>query len=169
MFDARIKIKGATAQRIKNLNRVLQPKRGTSPFRIFPTYIDILVCGALVGFKHRMRDEVVIEDDETADESFVEILADVVIKESKNLEHLFRMIMLNEDDRNLPLEERINNAFRYDGNEEKTKENLNLFYSYVHGGIKVLDDWFIGVVTQEDAIEVYKEILGIDDRKKLLD
>jgi len=170
MFDTRMKFKGATAQRLKNLYRVIEPKRGATQFRIFASYIDIFKCGALIGFKHKIRSETNDDgDDGAVDDSTAEILTEVVIKESKNLEHIFRMIMLNEDDRNLPLEERINNAFRYDGNEEKSKENLSLFYSYACGGIEILDDWFKDVTTKEDAIEVYKRVLAIDERKESLD
>lgn len=67
------------------------------------------------------------------------------------LNHIYRVVMLNENVRGLSDEEKIANAFKSDNNEEKLVQNLELMNSFARGGIEILYDRFSNL-SSETAI-----------------
>ena len=91
------------------------------------------------------------------------IYADAYAKERDNCLFLFRLVMLLEKKTNASQEERIDRAFRYDSQPEKAeqlKACLDLFHSYVRGGIEVMYEKLTeGCSTREDYLTRVYEIM----------
>ena len=77
---------------------------------------------------------------------------------------MYRLVMLLEKRSDLDSPERIDRAFRDDANEsepEKLKENIDLFNSYVRGGIEEMYEEFIDGhgTTPEDYLDRAMEVM----------
>lgn len=123
---------------------------------IFNRHIDVYINGAILGFLYGRMEPV---DHESNDR--VRIYADAMIRESDKCELIYRIIMLLHEKDIIPEEERIDKAFRYDSDKNKTEEldkNLDIFNSYVRGGIEILYEKITDKATlPEDYIEnLYK-------------
>ncbi|MGI6472558.1 MAG: hypothetical protein ACOX1N_05810 [Candidatus Methanomethylophilaceae archaeon] len=176
MFDKAISIDSEYRNKFMHLRQPIQPDRYPKKFYIFTRYIDILMCGALVGFKYnRKKGEGAPAPGSGDEESERSIDATIPIKtvldERERLLNIYRMIMLNEDDRKLSVEERIDNAFRYtDDNDERVAENIELMMSYAYGGVDILYEKFGSISTQEDAVDIMNRIydgLKIEDKNSI--
>ena len=177
MIDKSQRIIGDIAENIKTLVRPIQPDRHpTSKFYIFERYIDVIMCGALIGFRFNRKGETqsdLSKSEYSTESQLIEIPINTMLKEQGNLKRIYRLIMLNEDDRKLPADERINNAFRYSRDEdERVKANMKLFESYISGGIEILIDRFRDILTQEEAVEqmqrLYEDIQMTDEESIII-
>lgn len=132
MFNGEILITGKHANYIRFLN----DKDKSINAKFFERYIDIIMVGAVIGFIYGRKEE---RDTSTSLEA--KVFPETVLAESEKLKFIFRTIMLLEDRSNLTDEERIERAFRDEyRNPERHKKNMDLFYSYVRGGISYLYD-----------------------------
>lgn len=130
----------------------------------FKRHLDAYINAAIIGFQYNKKS---IEDtkSEVYKDKRTQIHTEQLIGESTTLEFLYRLIMLLDSQKELSLEERISRAFREDSIEEindKHKENMNLFKSYVLGGIEILYEKIIekGATEQDlmkNAFEFMKE------------
>jgi len=118
--------------------------------KIFDRYIDVYMNAAIWG----MLFGRISERDPSSDRA--RIYADAFAKEREICVFLYRLIMLLDDTKQLSSTERIDRAFRddaQDGDSEKVSNNLDLFHSYVFGGIEVLYERYVdGCTTQEDYL-----------------
>ncbi len=117
---------------------------------IFNRYIDVYMLGAIIGFKHNLKGE---KDKELKDRA--RIYADAFAQEKLVCEFIYRLIMLSEDEKNLSVEQRIDRAFRDDSskNQDKHKKNMELFNSYVLGGIeRIYNDYTSNAFNKDDYI-----------------
>ena len=107
--------------------------------KIFDKYIDVYLCGAVVGYLYNVKSP---RDNSIQDTG--KIYADTVSKHKQECMFLYRLITLL-DGAKTDEKECINRAFRYDtddGKTEETKECLERFNAYARGGIeKLYDDW----------------------------
>ena len=115
-------------------------------------------------------------DNESTDSA--NILASAFINHRHDCLFLYRLIMLL-DEKDINLEERLDRAFRYDTDPskyDKVQENLNIFNSYVLGGIEEMYNKFIiDCSSSEDYIkrtfEIVKtfkdEIDGVSYKEKI--
>ncbi len=76
------------------------------------------------------------------------------------LNYIYRIVMLNETERNLTDEEKIANAFKSDSNKEKLEQNIELMNSYARGGLEFLYQRFNSFTSEMD---IFKEQLYLFD------
>lgn len=151
MFDRDFEFRGKHATYTKFL---------CNDAKIFRRYLDVYMAGAMVGFLHSNS---VSRDTSTTDEA--SILASVFATERLNCEFLYRLIMLLEEKSGLGKEERVDRAFRIDDSSpEALKNNLELFHSYVYGGVEVLYEKFADCTTKDDYMEKINDMVGSFDR-----
>lgn len=126
--------------------------------KIFNRLIDVYMNGAIMGY---LYDRKSTKDKDSADHA--SILASTFINEKTRCEFIFRLIMLLDETNGYTIEGRVDRAFRDDaiGNDnEKNKKDMELFHSYVLGGIEVLFEQFTeGCATQDDYINRIYEVV----------
>lgn len=141
MFENDYTINGKHATYIKYL---------VNDAKIFDRYIDVYMNAAIWGMLYgRTSDR-----DSSTDRA--RIYADAFAKERDNCMFLYRLIMLLDNKNKISPNERIDRAFRddaQDGDLDKASKNLDLFHSYIFGGIEVLYEQYVdGCTTQEDYL-----------------
>lgn len=151
LFDKDIKIYGKHAVWLKGFsdktNEVVKDKEIAGP-RIFKLYIDTYMTAAVIGAVKKRKADLDRSTDETAT-----IFTEAVTRNQDKLVFLYRLVLLT-DNSGMSEEEKIDNAFRYDNDPERTAKNMEIFNSYVRGGIEWLYEKFEeGVFTEEDTIE----------------
>jgi hypothetical protein len=109
--------------------------------RLFERYIDVYMNGAIFGLLHNRTAE---RDKGSSDSA--NILAGVFANCRNDCVFLYRLVMLLDKETNLEAPERIDRAFRDDADEaepEKLAANMEVFNSYVRGGIEEMYEQFI--------------------------
>lgn len=160
MFENDVTLNGKHATYLKFLavKNSKEDKAGASSAGIFERYIDVYMNAAVWGLLYQRKAD---KDGESSDRA--RIYADAFAKERKNCVFLYRLVMLLDDTTQISDEERINKAFRYDTQSDKKDElekNLELFNSYVRGGIELLYEQFTdGCTTKDDYIDKTFEIM----------
>lgn len=171
MFEHDYTIIGKHATYLKHLAK---NKENLSYAYVFERYIDVYMNAIIFGL---LYGRLGIKDTESKDRA--RIYADAFATERENCTFLYRLVMIL--DKTLPLspEKRIDRAFRDDSDENSTDrltQNMELFNSYVLGGIEVLYEKFMdSLVTSDDCIiQIYDmmkdfidEIDGISYKDKL--
>ncbi|PFL68551.1 hypothetical protein COJ36_07095 [Priestia megaterium] len=126
---------------------------------VFKRYIDVYMNGAIFGFLYGRKSE---KDKESSDRA--NILAGAFITEKTRCDFIYRLIMLLDETSNLTVEQRIDRAFRDDAQNNKSESqiaNMEMFNSYVLGGIEVLYEKFTeDCTTKEDYIDKIHEIVS---------
>lgn len=144
MFTDDITLYGKHAQYVKDL--------ASLEIKLFSRNLDIYMNAALVGIIYGKKEER--DRDSQYKDISTNILASAINKEKVHLDYIFRLLMILDDTEKLTLEEKINRAFRDDSNSDvsdRHKQNMNLFHSYVLGGISILYDKIIGEgISSED-------------------
>lgn len=163
MFDSDYTLTGKHAVYVKFLARKnLQDDDNdpevVNPAKLFERYIDVYMNAAIWGVLYNR-----ISPSDSASKSRARIYADAFNRERDNCVFLYRMVMLLDKTTELTPEERINRAFRYDSQPEKADEfrkNMDLFHSYVRGGIEVMYEQLTdGCQTQDDYISKTYEVI----------
>lgn len=160
MFDGDIVIRGKHATYMKFLK---------DSANVFNRHMDIYLLAPILGMNYsRLADE-----DKELNEN-IRMFADVVIREQTNLQFIYRLVTLLDENSGRSIDERIDRAFRYDSDESITKENLTAFNRYALGGIEYLYEKFTdNCTTKQDYIdkvyefvELFKvDIDGINEEK----
>jgi hypothetical protein len=126
---------------------------------VFKRYIDVYMNGAILGFLYGRKCK---KDNESSDRA--RIYADAFANEKMRCDFIFRLIMLLDETPSLTVEDRINRAFRDDSKGDKSEKqivNMDLFNSYVLGGIEVLYEKFTeDCTTKEDYINKIYEVVS---------
>lgn len=125
-------------------------------YKIFERYIDVYMLGAIIGYSNGLSVEK--DNDNTYR---ARIYADAFSNENANCTFIYRLIMLLDDASLNDIDKRIERAFRDDSekeNEKKMEENMNIFNSYVRGGIEILYENIINNKTslEEFVDNIYK-------------
>lgn len=142
--------------------------------KLYARYVDVYMNGAIFGLLHNRRAE------KDSGDATANILADALQRERNKCVLLYRLVMLLDETSNLDVQERINRAFRDDADDAapgKLVGNMELFNSYVRGGIEEMYEQFIdghGVTADEyldramDVMETFKDELDdVDFSDKL--
>lgn len=150
MFDKDIKVIGKHASYIKFLSKkTAELKKDFVGAEIFRRYIDVYIAGAIIGLVKNRKADV----DATPNGDSAMIFASAVINEQSKLKLLYRTALLI-DNKSLSDDDRIDLAFRYDTNETKLKEGMEVFNSYARGGIEWLYEKFTeNATSKEDYLE----------------
>ncbi len=116
--------------------------------KLFERYIDVLMNGAVFGLLYNRTGS---RDRDSQDRA--RVYADAFANCRDDCMFLYRLAMLLDQSTDLTNEQIVDRAFRDDANgseNEKVKANLELFYSYVLGGIEVLFE----VLTDGCTVEI---------------
>ncbi len=148
MFDTDVRITGKHATKLKYL---------VDEAKIYKRHIDVYLNGAVFGLLYNQR----AQKDNSQDTA--NILAAVFNNCREDCVFVYRLIMLLDNSNPLTAEQRIDRAFRYDSDPnyaDELKGNMELFSSYVLGGIEVLFEKLTDdCVNEEDyAVRVYEEM-----------
>jgi len=104
--------------------------------KLYKRYIDVLMNGAVFGLLYNRTS---LRDRDSQDRA--RVYADAFANCREDCMFLYRVVMLLDRSDGITEEQIIDRAFRDDAagaDSEKLKDNLELFYSYVLGGIEVL-------------------------------
>lgn len=150
MFENDYNISGKHATYLKFL-AAKNAKEEAPNAGIFERYIDVYMNAAVFGLMYSRRAEVDTNSDDRA-----RIYADAFARERENCMFLYRLVMLLDKSGDISDKQRIDRAFRYDSvanDNEQLKKNLELFHSYVRGGIEYMYEQFTdGCHTREDYV-----------------
>lgn len=151
MFDKDIRINGIYATHLKSLAKERDGQNTQKPY-IFERYIDVYETAAIVGL---LEGNPIMKPDFTGKDT-VQIMADAFIREQDTCMFIYRLVMLLDRTTDLTDEERIDRAFRDDGdsqnNAEKIKANMHLFNGYVYSGIEKLYSRIMDNATNLDSM-----------------
>lgn len=163
MFENDYNITGKHATYLKSLavkNSGAKVNEDASPTsaRIFERYIDVYMNAAIWGLLY----ERTAPRDTTSDDR-ARIYADAYSNERENCTFIYRMVMLLDKTTTLEPSVRVDRAFRYDVQEDKKAEfeaNMDLFHSYVRGGIEEMYEQFAdGCSTRDDYMNKLYEVI----------
>jgi hypothetical protein len=119
---------------------------------LYDRYIDVMMNGAVFGLLYNRRGQ---RDTESKDRA--RVYADAFANCREDCMFLYRLVMLLDKSAELSEEQVIDRAFRDDADgadSDKFKTNLDLFYSYVLGGIEVMFESLTdGCTTDLDYID----------------
>ena len=151
MFTSDILLKGKHASYADFLSKSTeQNDKSKKVAGVLDTIYDVYAMGAVIGLYLGLKAP---EDKESNDTK--RIFAEKVIKEQLNLEFIYRLVML-VDNSVATNEEKIGRAFKEDDN----KNNMELFNSYVRGGIEWLYEQFTSTAnTKDEYLEKIYEIV----------
>lgn len=134
MFEREYSFRGKYARCVKNLVES----------KLFERNIDVYILAPIVGFLYGKK--AALDDNSESDEKAerhitTKIFTDQLLKEQPKLKFIYRLIMLlDETEAGLSIEDKVNRAFRADDNEEVLERNMQIFESYVLGGVEYLHD-----------------------------
>ncbi|MBF8984105.1 hypothetical protein IZY60_11210 [Lutibacter sp. B2] len=155
MFNKEYSFKGSHAKRVKFLSGQFD-EHSTS--KIFSRNIDVYIASSIIGFLYGRKSPLNNEDKESA-----KIMGDMIIKSAEDLKYNLRLILLLDEKYESDKKERINRAFKFFSSDKTKKQDLELFESYVRGGIDVLYEKIIEP-TNEYINNLYDFLEEFDDR-----
>jgi len=164
MFEANLKFIGRHAQEIRELApSKLAGGQAQQDQTIFSRYVDILPVAVVLGFLCHRRSGV--DDMPGASASETNILLEQVNQVRGSLEFAYRLILLLHDKEHLPLQARMDRAFRYDSDAEKRAVGDVIFFEYMRGGIDLLYEKLLADAssTEEDVKNLYAFVREIQD------
>lgn len=139
MFDKEYSFRGKHAVMVEELTTVLTPA-GAGKDNSFRNF-DVYLLAPLIGFLYNVR------ADKDSDSHATKVFAEILMKNSEDLEFNFRLIMLLDKDYEPDSEKRIDKAFR----GQETQEDMERYDSYVRGGVEKLYEKIIrGCNTEEE-------------------
>ena len=129
LFEKDYAFKGAHADKVK----LLADSKFDKTHKLFDRYMDVYLLAPIVGFLKGRRADV-----DKSTPTNANILAAIMIQYRSELLFTYRLIMLLDKEYEPDQTERINKAFRYYGDEEKSKKDMERFEEYVRGGVDYL-------------------------------
>lgn len=136
MFESLVTIRGKHAYYMKQLTSI--ELSHDEKISIFKRNLDLYITAAIIGFINDREEE---QDLSSYNDASAKIEVEQLVKESKNLEMIFRTIMLLNDSGNADEEVQIRRAFRDDSLKEVNnnhEHNVGVFENYIRGGISIL-------------------------------
>lgn len=130
MFDKQYRFTGTHAKMVKELTSGFDE---SGSLKLFKRNLDVYINAPLVGFIGKRKGQKNTDKDIPD----VSILGDQMTGETSNLEYVFRLILLLDEEYEPDKEKRLDKAFRYFG-KEGTEDDIKLFDEYVLGGIEIL-------------------------------
>lgn len=151
MFTSDIYVRGKYASWLKFLSEKTEKNdKSDKVAGVFKRDIDVYLTAAIVGLNFGLRRDA----DNSADKAKIHV--DTVLKEQDNLTFVFRMAMLVDNSTGLNADEKIKRTFK----NPETPENMDLFNSYVRGGIEWLYEKFTeGATTKDDYLARIYEVV----------
>lgn len=136
MFDRDYNFKGLHANIVTQLTTEIDSE---TKFKLFDRNIDVLILAPIVGFLYgRMSKKD--ESGQVTVDNVKKINFDQMNRESHTLNFNYELIMLLHEKDKLPIEERLDRAFRYAKGTPEKEECNKIYESYVLGGIEILKE-----------------------------
>lgn len=162
MFESDVTLTGKHASYLKFLavknSQDDEDEESINSAKLFERYIDVYMNAAIWGLLYSRTAER-----DTSTKSRARVYAAAFNTEHDNCVFLYRMVMLLDKTTDLTPEERIDRAFRYDSSPDKVelvKQNMELFNSYVRGGIELMYEQFTdGCTTRDDYLNKTYEVM----------
>ena len=164
MFDRDYNFRGKHANIVTQLTAEIDSE---SKFRLFDRNIDVLILAPIVGFLYgRMADRD--DSGQVTVDNVKKINFDQINRESYTLNYNYEIIMLLHDKDTLPIEERLDRAFRYAKGSNEKEECYKIFEKYVLGGIEVLKEKLLdndkATVVDDYTNNIYYFLQDYNDR-----
>lgn len=155
MFDREYTFTGTHANQVSKLTSSLD---NNSRKVLFNTFIEVFVSAPIIGFLYARKGE---KNRDNGVEK--KIFTDAMLNHKDEIEYNYKLIILLDKEHEEDNEKRLDKAFR---TFEHSKEDLELFNSYVLGGVEVLYEKLIGTATNIDEYvnNLYDFIEEINDR-----
>lgn len=129
-------------------------------FSIFPTYREVYLISAAVGFYLNKHETLGLADEKTQPSS---IFPNELMKKRNEFRFIYRIIMLVNEQEGFTVDDYMNHAFRDDVESEKEremiKENMKVFNSYACGGLEYLYRIFENQDSEEKVAETLYEFV----------
>lgn len=125
---------------------------------LFSTFRETYMISAIVGFLYGAKSE----KDTTEKVNPASILPSELAKQRLNLRNIYRYIMLLEETEGFSIDDYKARTFKDDAEDEdpeKIKRNMEIFNSYVLGGIEILYDRFKDCDSKKNVVNVLNEFL----------
>lgn len=157
MFEGDYRIKGKHAAYMRFLNAYTRTLDKTANVAgIFAIAVDVYMVAPLIGVAYNMR-----SPEDTSSDDTLNILSSQRFARQKDLDTVYRLVMLSEKSCNISADDRIDRAFRDDENPEKLAVNMDLFHQYMRGGVEWLYTQVTdGATTQEDYLVRIVELVN---------
>ena len=156
MFNSDYSFKGAHAEKVKQLVAVKFDKENS----LFYRNMDVYLLAPIVGFLYNRKAEI-----DRSSSSNTNILAEIMNKYQKDLEFIYRLIMLLDKEYEADFENRVNKAFKDYGKPEAA-EDLKRFDAYVRGGVDILYEkiWEPSTLPDDYLNNLYDFMEDFEDR-----
>ena len=154
MFDKEYYFKGIHAEYVNNLTKEYDDMKHC----LFKRNYDVYLLAPIIGFLYQRKSELNSQKEYKP----TSIFGDMLIKNIDDLMFNYRLIMLLDKNYEPDIEKRVEKAFRGDNNEE----DINLYESYVRGGVEVLYEKLMKDVTSPDGyvVRLYEFLEEFDTR-----
>ena len=143
---------------------------------IFNRVMDAYLYAILVGLRYErtslvddaeiIADDIFHNNDKNTKITSSNIDSSTVSDSNVLLNYIYKIVMLNEQERGLTDEEKIANAFKSEGNEQKITDNINLMNKYARGGLEEMYERFEGLKDEKEIrkkqVELLDDVAGID-------
>lgn len=162
MFDRDYTFKGRHANIVTQLTAEIDTN---TKFKIFDRNIDVFIIAPIVGYLYGRESERDESGKVTVD-NIKKINFDQMNRESYTLNFNYELIMLLHEKDTLPIEERLDRAFRYaKGTSEKAGCD-KIYEKYILGGIDVLKEKLLDNATTVDdyIMNIYNFLIEYDER-----
>lgn len=161
MFDRDYNFKGKHANIVTQLTTEID---SDTKFKLFERNIDVLIIAPIVGYLYGKMSKR--DDSGQTTDNVKKINFDQMNRESKTLNFNYELIMLLHNKDKLSIENRLDNAFRYNASSAEKEECDKIFEQYVLGGIEVLEEKLLKEATTIDDYinNIYNFISEYNDR-----
>lgn len=148
LFEKDLKVSGKHSLYLSDLKEA----------KVFPTYREIYTVCAAIGYLYGLKAPADYSENVKASTVF----ASDLIAQRSNLRFLYRLIMLTDDKEGFELDDYKNRAFRDDAiedNDEKMKENMEIFNSYFRGGLEKVHEMLQTLEEPKEKTNAIKDFL----------
>lgn len=126
---------------------------------LFPVFRDCYMVAAILGYLHGRTES----SDKTPSVQNASIFSDALRTRKSELKFIYRLMMLSKDEPTFSIDDYMNRTFRDDIEDPegaiRLKENMEMFHSYVCGGLDYLDEKFSGLTTEDAMVNMIYEIV----------
>lgn len=151
MFDKDISITGKHGEYMRRLVADFSTQDFSGKEKItnhfFNYAYDVYKCVAIVGFLYGRKAE---KSASASGEKEYSIMLSQIKNIRDDLMFNYRLIMLLDENHESNFDERLQKAFNYYGDEEKSKSDKELFERYTLGGIEILYEKLIGNASKQE-------------------
>ncbi len=148
MFDKEYSFRGKHAEYVDKLTGIIDSIANIKPFN---RNLDVYLFAPLIGIIYGRKSSI-----DNSTETTTKIFTEQLLREQNALKFNYRLVMLIDQNKSLPTDERLDRAFKFDQNLDKRKNGDMIFNEYVLGGVELLFEKIIE--NSKDVDEYLKNI-----------